>query len=84
MLKYTKLFTDIKGLHLEFSEPVKQANFLLACNAAIDLAKVECSGRNAVAIVFDAQGVEVQVTEADSAKVQFALWERKMRKGNTT
>lgn len=78
MLKYTRSLEDSRGLHIEFGEPITPANFLAACNAAIDLAKVECSTQTAVAIVFEAQGVEVQVTETDSAEVQLALWARKL------
>lgn len=78
MLKYTRSSEDSRGLHIVFGEPVTPANFLAACNAAIDLAKIECSTQTAVAIVFEAKGVEVQVTETDSAEVQLALWERKL------
>lgn len=78
LLKFTRSSEDSRGLHIVFGEPVTPANFLAACNAAIDLAKIECSTQTAVAIVFEAKGVEVQVTETDSAEVQLALWERKL------
>lgn len=80
MLKYTRSSEDSRGLHIVFGEPITPANFLAACNAAIDLAKIECSTQTAVAIMFEAKGVEVQVTETDSAEVQLALWERKLAK----
>ncbi len=73
-LIYTKTREDQKGMHIEFAEPVTAANFVQACQTAIDLAKVECAAQKAVAICFMAQGLPVQVTEADSAETQLALW----------
>ena len=78
MSKYTRSFTDEHGLHIEFGQCIIAANFEQACQIAIDLAKAECSSKNAVAVVFEAQGVSVQVTEADNAEVQFAIWQRKL------
>ena len=78
MSKYTRSFTDEHGLHIEFGQCITAANFEQACQIAIDLAKAECSSKNAVAVVFEAQGVSVQVTEADNAEVQFAIWQRKL------
>lgn len=77
-LIYTKTREDQQGVHIEFAETVTAANFVQACQTAIDLAKVECAAQKAVAICFVAQGLPVQVTEADSAETQLALWGRKM------
>lgn len=76
MLNYTKTNENRLGWHIEFTEPILEANFKEACKIAIELAKVECHLDGAIAINFVAQGVPVQVVETSNVETQFALWKR--------
>lgn len=74
MLKYTKLNENERGWFIEFEVPITESNFKEACQSANDIAKIECTTKNTLAINFLAMGIDVQVTEKDTVETQLALW----------